>query len=1100
MQKKKLIIAMVGVMAVIAQEHASAAGAFDLSGTSNTTGQSLGASQNGTIESGGSLTVSGSTVAVTITGTNANVVNNGTIAQTGTGRGVRETISGVTLSVTNNANALIQTASADAIQVSGTASNVTIYNAGTISSLNGLTSTSWGGNQAIDLNGITAGTNVIYNYATGVISAANADSVRPGVNGTIYNDGTIISTAADGTYSGTVVAASTSADGIDAQTNSGVNIVNAAGISGTGTVTALIEGSRHGITGGNTDTTTDGTYTMTITNNAGGTIKGDDGSGINIDGFSAKEVVTIVNHGLIQGNGITGDGDGVDVDGLVNLTNTGTIVSTQSLNDVSEGVTVGGGTINNSGTILGENINGGTSRGITLAGVDKDPTTSVAIPTQAIYANTTITNSGLIRGTNGAGIGATGEDASAYSIYITNMAEGTIEGGGTIEAAIFMGNNNATIINYGNITADASGTAIDLGTGANSSVQILGGTAVVNGNMLGNSTSSLTITPGSGNTFTYADNVSGFGTLDIGAGTTTLNGVNAIAGLTTVDGKLLLGGASTNSSASLTSTGGVVVSAGGTLGGYGTVIGNVTNNGVLSPGGSTGGTLTIDGNYSQGQAATLLIGVADGASATGSLTDTGYGRLVVTGSATIASGSAVTLQKLASYAFAAGQRYVVVDAAASGTNYNASSLVYSIAGVSGAVLTGSAVANGSNSDLVVTITSLNGSTSSGSGSTIASLTSNSNASSALKGLTNYSGISNANLLNLYDASLALTGSEATSAGKQLAPTSSSSLSHAAASVTFDTLSVVGAHADSLRLADAGLGGGAGGSGVSTGDIAPAWGVWGQAFGGHASQSERDGVDGYSANYGGMLFGIDRAINDAWRAGGVLSYSNAAVNNTGATTGNTTRVQSVGLIGYATYTAPTWYSNLMAGVVQQRYATNRLVDFTGFSGNADGNFGGMQYVAKAEFGYPLAVGNTTVTPLASLTYSYLHQNAYAESGGNGAALAVGATHATSVKSELGVKFERAFSTSYGTVVPDLKLAWRHEYDNTRVLSTASFTGDPTGETSFTTLGARAISDTAVASAGITLMRASNLSITARYEVEAASGYLSQAGSIRLRQLF
>ena len=95
---------------------------------------------------------------------------------------------------------------------------------------------------------------------------------------------------------------------------------------------------------------------MTVVNNAGGVIKGDDGSGMNIDGNGAGEVVTVTNHGAIQGDGVSGDGDGVDVGSLVNLTNTGMIVSLNSVGTTgtlehSEGITVGGGTIINSGTI-----------------------------------------------------------------------------------------------------------------------------------------------------------------------------------------------------------------------------------------------------------------------------------------------------------------------------------------------------------------------------------------------------------------------------------------------------------------------------------------------------------------------------------------------------------------------------------------------------------------------------------------------------------------------------------------------------------------------------------------------------------------------------
>ena len=110
---------------------------------------------------------------------------------------------------------------------------------------------------------------------------------------------------------------------MDGHKNTGITNVNAFS-AGSGTGTGLIEGGRHGITGGNTTT---GVYSMSITNNIGGTIQGDNGSGINIDGINGNEIVTIVNHGTITGNGVTGDGDGVDVDGVVNLTNTGNIKS-----------------------------------------------------------------------------------------------------------------------------------------------------------------------------------------------------------------------------------------------------------------------------------------------------------------------------------------------------------------------------------------------------------------------------------------------------------------------------------------------------------------------------------------------------------------------------------------------------------------------------------------------------------------------------------------------------------------------------------------------------------------------------------------------------
>jgi len=365
----------------------------------------------------------------------------------------------------------------------------------------------------------------------------------------------------------------------------------------------------------------------------------------------------------------------------------------------------------------------------------------------------------------------------------------------------------------------------------------------------------------------------------------------------------------------------------------------------------------------------------------------------------------------------------------------------------------------------------------------------------LTGLVNYQGIS-PQLLNLYDAALALNGSATSKlnhAGEQLAPTVQASSAAAAASPTFDVLDIVSAHADVLRMAQAG-------SGISTGESATGWSAWGQTFGGHASQDRRDQVDGYGADYVGLLLGADRAISGPWSLGGVVSYSNTSVGNTGDTAGDKTNINAFGVIGYADYVTGNWYAKLSLGVLEQHYDTERRIVFTGFSGSASGDFNGQQYVARGEVGYPIAMGATTVAPLGSLTYSHLGQDAYTESGGNGAALAVDSARTSSVTTDIGVKLEHGMTVSQGLLVPDLRIAWRHNYDSTRTAITANFAAATSGETSFTVLGATPLADSAVISAGITLLRGNDLSLTARYEAQLGQGYVSNAASLRLRLLF
>jgi len=533
-----LVLASLGPLSL----GAASAASFAISGTS-TTAQTLGtaAGQTGSVAAGSSLTLGGSTVAVTVTGNNATLTNLGSILQTGTGRVVRDNTGVAGLVVTNgsvtNASALMQTADADVIQMNVAGGSVTLGNYGSMISLNA----SKGGAQAVDFSAITTGANVVNNYAGGLMKAFEADAVRPGAKGVVNNAGTILSVTTTGS----------SSDGVDAQGNSGVQIFN--------TGSGLIEGGRHGITGGAASATV--SFTASISNSAAATIRGDNGAGVNLDGFNANQLVTIVNAGVIFGNGITGDGDGVDVDGLVNLTNTGTIRSVNAFSAVaaglaySEGITVGGGTIVNSGLIEGLVAAGNTNavgRGISVSGNDIT-TGALAGTREAIYANTVITNQagGVIRGQTDSAIVVEGAQ-SGYTVTINNQAGGLMQGGGSTYAAIRTGLDNDTVNNAGTIDGSSSGKAIDLGAGHNT-LNITGGSAHILGDISGGVGGSnvLTINPGAGNGFSYAGSISNFSTLSVQSGTVTLSGVSTYTGKTLVSGgTLVLDGANRLSASS----------------------------------------------------------------------------------------------------------------------------------------------------------------------------------------------------------------------------------------------------------------------------------------------------------------------------------------------------------------------------------------------------------------------------------------------------------------------------------------------------------------------------------------------------------------------
>ena len=325
------VLAATGVLATMSSA-AYGADTTVVSGTPRTTGLNMAGSDTLTVQSAGSFQTSGTAVTINGASTTLSIDNAGTIKSTG-GRAIRLNDGTVnnshSLTLINRSTGLIESNGDDTFQISNPlyGGTVLVENYGTITS---------SASRAINLNAATGGTITINNYATGVISATTtADVMRPGENATINNYGTIQSTANANSFSG---------DGIDFQDKGGGAVNNFAG--------GLIEGSKHGITGD---------LGATVVNEAGATIRGRNGSGINFDTSGSAAPVSVINYGLISGEAqVTSstdtDGDGVDVDGLVAIENYGTIQALGArgfkggvLTDpnISDGISAGGGTINN---------------------------------------------------------------------------------------------------------------------------------------------------------------------------------------------------------------------------------------------------------------------------------------------------------------------------------------------------------------------------------------------------------------------------------------------------------------------------------------------------------------------------------------------------------------------------------------------------------------------------------------------------------------------------------------------------------------------------------------------------------------------------------
>ncbi len=297
--------------------------------------------------------------------------------------------------------------------------------------------------------------------------------------------------------------------------------------------------------------------------------------------------------------------------------------------------TYSGGTTINQGTIAVSADTGlGASTGpLTFNGGTLQFDSSFDLsPSRAITLNAA--NNGFAGGgtfdTNGntstisQGIEGAGGLTKAGAGTLTLSGPNTYTGATTVAAGTLAAGAVDTLPRMTAVTVEAPGT-LDL-AGFNQSIGSLAGEGAVT---LG----SATLTTGNDNTSTtFFGAMSGTGALDkVGAGTFILAGDNPYTGGTTVSAGTLAVGDFAHPSAALSGGGAIAVDAGATLGGYGSVIGDVTNSGVIAPGsaipefsGSPMGAFTIIGNYT-GAGGTMAINTVLGGD--GSPSD----RLIISG-------------------------------------------------------------------------------------------------------------------------------------------------------------------------------------------------------------------------------------------------------------------------------------------------------------------------------------------------------------------------------------------------------------------------------------------------------------------------------------
>ncbi len=276
-----------------------------------------------------------------------------------------------------------------------------------------------------------------------------------------------------------------------------------------------------------------------------------------------------------------------------------------------------------------------------------------------------------------------------------------------------------------------------------------------------------------------------------------------------------------------------------------------------------------------------------------------------------------------------------------------------------------------------------------------------------------------------------------------------------------------------------------------------WARGADQFGSATASPSSAGV-GYDINRAAPLIaGIDWRFDNDLVAGVAATY---VATSAKFKDGSSTNVSSYQGAAYAGWAGGPWYA--LASVVASfnDFGTSRLLTPFGLPGDATSSPSGQSYQGHAEAGYhwllPAAGVSVSVTPYAALDYVNAYLSGFSETGGFGA-LSVNAADSNSFQTTLGVRLTSRIATASGTLAPELRLGWSHEFLDASQQIIAALVGVP-GST-FTSTGIAFGRDAALIGAGFSLELSPDAKVFVDYDGRLASRVQehSVSGGLKVR---
>lgn len=199
--------------------------------------------------------------------------------------------------------------------------------------------------------------------------------------------------------------------------------------------------------------------------------------------------------------------------------------------------------------------------------------------------------------------------------------------------------------------------------------------------------------------------------------------------------------------------------------------------------------------------------------------------------------------------------------------------------------------------------------------------------------------------------------------------------------------------------------------------------WVKALGAWGTTDSRHDTAGYSTSIGGLLAGVDGALDEQTRIGLVTGYSDSSL-SMGSGTHSSAKVDSYHLGAYAGHDIGAWRLSTGAAYSWHRADVKRDLQYGDVSAKQKAKVDATTTQVFGEAAYRLNVQPLALEPFANLAYVHLDSDGFTEKG-DAAALKSNGDQRDAVLSTLGVRAIKTINLS-GSQKLDVsgRLGWQH----------------------------------------------------------------------------